>query len=245
MQNESRVKKKKLISTLIILVLIPTTILFGKIALGDRRYYFISLLVIIYTMVPFFMLFEKRKPKAREIILISSLSAIGVAGRMIFFMTPHFKPVMAIVIITGVALGREAGFLTGAITAFVSNFFFGQGPWTPWQMFSFGLVGFLSGVIFSKEIIKPKRIILCIFGGLSTFFIYGFIMNTSSVFMMNSHISFATLTAFILSGVPVDAIHALSTVIFLYLISEPMIEKLSRIKVKHGLLDNIESRVIS
>ena len=71
------------------------------------------------------MIIEKRKPKSREIILISSLSAIGVAGRMAFFMIPHFKPVMAIVIITGVALGREAGFLTGAITAFVSNFFFG------------------------------------------------------------------------------------------------------------------------
>lgn len=236
MQTESRIKNKKLISALIILVLIPATILFGGMVLGERRYYFISLLLVIYTMIPFFMLFEKRKPKAREIILISSLAAIGVAGRMAFFMIPHFKPVMAIVIITGVALGSEAGFLTGAMTAFVSNFFFGQGPWTPWQMFSFGIVGFLSGIIFNSGIIKPKKIVLSIFGGLATFFIYGFIMNTSSVFMMGSEISFAALVTYIMSGIPVDLVHASSTIIFLYILSEPMIEKLKRIKIKHGLL---------
>lgn len=236
MQNELRVKKKTLINVLIILILIPATILFGVFVLGDRKYYFISILVIIFTMIPFFMLFEKRKPKAREIILISVLSAIGVSGRMAFFMIPQFKPVMAIVIITGVIFGSEAGFLTGAVTAFVSNFFFGQGPWTPWQMFAFGIVGFFSGLIFNRGFKNPNKIILCIFGGVSTFFIYGIIMNSSSLFMMSSEISLSGLIALYISGIPFDLMHAASTVVFLYLISDPMIEKLNRIKIKHGLL---------
>ena len=99
-------------------------------------------------MIPFAFAFENRKPKARELVIISSLCAIGVVGRTAFFMLPQFKPVAAIVIISGVAFGGETGFLVGAITAFVSNFFFGQGPWTPWQMFSFGIIGFLAGIMF-------------------------------------------------------------------------------------------------
>ena len=86
------------------------------------------------------MIFEDRKPQAREVLLIAVMAAIAVVGRMAFFMLPQFKPVTAIVIITGISLGAEAGFLTGAVAGFVSNFFFGQGPWTPWQMFAFGII---------------------------------------------------------------------------------------------------------
>ena len=128
---------------MLILFLIPITIFIGIYYLGDKKYYFISLLIILETMIPFAFAFENRKPKARELVIISSLCAIGVAGRTAFFMLPQFKPVAAIVIISGVAFGGETGFLVGAITAFVSNFFFGQGPWTPWQMFSFGIIGCL------------------------------------------------------------------------------------------------------
>lgn len=225
-------------SAFIILILIPATIAFGMFALDDRSYYFISLLIIIYTMIPFFMAFEGRKPKARELIIIAVLSAIAVVGRMAFFAVPQFKPVVAIVIITGVCFGGESGFLTGAIAGFISNFFFGQGPWTPWQMFSFGIIGFLSGILFAKGRLKKNRISLCIFGGLATFIIYGFIMNVSSLFMFSSNISFKALGAMIISGVPFDLVHAAATVIFLFLISEPMIEKLNRIKIKYGLIES-------
>ena len=108
-------------------------------------------------MIPFFMVFESRKPKARELIIISVLCAIAVSGRTAFFMTPQFKPVVAIVIISGVCFGGEAGFLVGAMTGFVSNFFFGQGPWTPWQMFCFGIIGFLAGILYKKGILKNNK----------------------------------------------------------------------------------------
>ena len=71
-------------------------------------------------------------------------------------MTPQVKPCAAIIIITGIALGKKAGFLTGAMTAFVSNFFMGQGPWTPWQMVAFGLLGYIFGTAYSISLINKK-----------------------------------------------------------------------------------------
>lgn len=240
MQNESvNIKKinfKKLISYLIIVIVIPLTILFGAIFLQDKKYYFISLLVIIYSMIPFLFLFEKSKPKAREIVLIAVMSAIAVVGRAAFFMIPQFKPVVAIVIITGVSLGAEAGFLTGAIAGFVSNFFFGQGPWTPWQMFCFGIIGFLAGILFEKNILKRNKLTLCIFGGLTTLIVYGGIINFASLLMMTSTINMENLIAIYASGLPFDVVHAFSTVVFLFLISNTMLEKLDRVKNKYGII---------
>ena len=240
MQNESvNIKKinfKKLISYLIIVIVIPLTILFGAIFLQDKKYYFISLLVIIYSMIPFLFLFEKSKPKAREIVLSAVMSAIAVVGRAAFFMIPQFKPVVAIVIITGVSLGAEAGFLTGAIAGFVSNFFFGQGPWTPWQMFCFGIIGFLAGILFEKNILKRNKLTLCIFGGLTTLIVYGGIINFASLLMMTSTINMENLIAIYASGLPFDVVHAFSTVVFLFLISNTMLEKLDRVKNKYGII---------
>ena len=95
--------------------------------------------------------FEKRKPKTREVVVLAVMTSIATLGRVIFFMLPQFKPCVAIIIITGIMLGKQSGFLCGALTAFVSDFFFGQGPWTPWQMFAFGIIGFISAIFFKKE----------------------------------------------------------------------------------------------
>jgi energy-coupling factor transport system substrate-specific component len=187
-------------------------------------------------MIPFFMVFENRKPQVRELIIVAVLAAIAVAGRAAFFMLPQFKPVVAVVIIAGVCFGAEAGFLVGAVTGFVSNFFFGQGPWTPWQMFCFGIIGFLAGILYKKEILKKTKLSLCVFGGLATFLIYGGIINIGSLLMFTSEFSWEALLATYISGFWFDLVHAVATVFFLYVISQPMIEKLDRIKVKYGLI---------
>ena len=239
-QNEKskrKISKRTKIATLLILFLIPLTIFIGIYYLGDKKYYFISLLIILETMIPFAFAFENRKPKARELVIISSLCAIGVAGRTVFFMLPQFKPVAAIVIISGVAFGGETGFLVGAITAFVSNFFFGQGPWTPWQMFSFGIIGFLAGIMFQKGILRKTKTDMCVFGFLVTFVIYGGIMNPASVIMWQSNININMVLSSYVMGMPFDFIHAVSTVFFLFLAAEPMLEKLERIKIKYGLIE--------
>ena len=236
-KSKRKISKRTKIATLLILFLIPLTIFIGIYYLGDKKYYFISLLIILETMIPFAFAFENRKPKARELVIISALCAIGVAGRTAFFMLPQFKPVAAIVIISGVAFGGETGFLVGAITAFVSNFFFGQGPWTPWQMFSFGIIGFLAGIMFQKGILRKTKTDMCLFGFVATFVIYGGIMNPASVIMWQSNININMVLSSYVMGMPFDFIHAVSTVFFLFLAAEPMLEKLERIKIKYGLIE--------
>lgn len=229
--------KRLLVSSVIILLIIPAVIAFGIVFLGDRKYYLISLAIILLTTLPFFMSFESRKPSAREIALIAAMCAIGVAGRGAFFMLPQFKPMVSVVIITGICFGAESGFLTGAMTAFVSNFFFGQGPWTPWQMFCCGIIGFLAGIIFGKKPIEKKDYpFVVIFGGISTVVIYGGLMNLSTLFSTASVINWQTVLSVYASGIPFDLVHGAATVFFLIIALKPLTEKLYRIKIKYGLL---------
>ncbi|MBQ2897003.1 MAG: ATP-binding cassette domain-containing protein [Clostridia bacterium] len=236
-KSDRKLTKRTLMATFLILLLIPLTIYVGVFFLGYRKYYFISLLIILETMIPFCMIFEQRKPKARELIVISVLCAIAVAGKAAFFMLPQFKPVVALVIIAGVTFGGETGFLVGAVSGFVSNFFFGQGPWTPWQMFAFGIIGFIAGIFFKKGFLRKTKASLCIFGFIATLVIYGGIMNPASVIMYQASPTKAMLIYAYIRGVPFDLIHGLSTAFFLWFISEPMIDKLERIKFKYGLIE--------
>lgn len=230
------ISKRTIVSALIIMIAVPVTIWFGIVYLNDRKYYYVSLLIIIYSMVPFFMVFENREPQAREIIIISVLAALGVIGRSMFFMLPAFKPMVAIVIISGVTMGAESGFLVGAMTAFASNFIFGQGPWTPWQMFSLGLIGFISGILQRKGLLKKNKWSLCIYGLIVTYLIYGGIMNFASIMMHTNTVTKQILITTYIAGISYDSIHASATVFFMYFISDSMIEKLDRIRLKYGLI---------
>lgn len=220
-----------------LLLAVPLTIYAGHALFGDRKYYFISLLIILETMLPFALVFERRRPQARELVVMAALCGLAVAGRLAFFMLPQCKPVVALVILSGVAFGGEAGFLVGALTGFVSNLFFAQGPWTPWQMFALGLIGFLAGVLFRKGRPRRNRASLALYGGLAAFFLYGGIMNTEMVLMYQSQPTGAMFLATYLQGIPFDLIHAAATVVFLLILSETMLDKLDRIKVKYGLIE--------
>ncbi len=236
-RDKRQLSKRTVTAAVLILLLIPLTIYIGVFYLGDRKYYFISLLIILETMLPFVMIFEGRKPQARELVIIASLCGIGVAGRAAFFMLPQFKPVAAMVIISSVAFGGESGFLVGAMTMFLSNMLYGQGPWTPWQMFAMGVIGFLSGVLFRKGLLRRDRVSLAVFGGVSVFLVYGGIMNPASVLMFQSKVSWPMIITSWVTGAPFDLIHAAATVFFLLVMGEPMLEKLDRIKVKYGLVE--------
>jgi energy-coupling factor transport system substrate-specific component len=216
---------------------VPATIAGGVLLLDDRRYYLIAMAILVYAMVPFGMVFERRRPQARELVVLAVMTAIGVAGRAAFFMVPQFKPVAAIVVITGVCLGPEAGFLVGAMTAFTSNFLFGQGPWTPWQMFAFGVIGFLAGIIFRPGRLPRKTALMVLFGGVATFAVYGPVMDTAALFMFYPRPTTALAVATYASGVPMNLIHASATVVFLAVLARPMTEKLQRIQVKYGLVE--------
>ena len=188
-------------------------------------------------MLPFFLIFEGRKPQARELVIIAVICAVGVAGRAVFFMLPQFKPVMALAIIAGVAFGGETGFLVGAMTMLASNVLFSQGPWTPWQMFCMGIIGFLAGVLFRKGWLRRSRVSLCIFGALAAIVIYGGIMNPASALMWAPDLNGKILLTYYISGFPMDCIQAAATWLFLWFAAEPMLEKLDRIKVKYGVVE--------
>ena len=222
----------------VILVLIPLLIAFGIVFLKGRSYYFISICVIVAAMLPFFAAFEDRRPQARELVLISSLVVIATAGRAVFFMLPHFKPVTALVIVAGIGLGAEAGFLTGAMTGFVSNFFFGQGPWTPWQMFAFGVIGFLAGLLFEKRMRRENLPLVgvCVYGFLATVVIYGLLLDTSTALSVLEGLTWQSALACYVAGVPVNITHGVSTVVFLSLCAKPMLKKIRRMRKKYGLL---------
>ena len=236
-KHKGKLSKRTIASMFLILILIPVTIWIGITLFDDRKYFVISLAIAVYCMLPFFLIFEGRKPQARELLTIAVLVAIAVAGRAAFFMVPSFKPVVAVTIISAVCFGAESGFLVGALSMLSSNMLFGQEPWTPWQMFAAGIIGFLAGILFQKGWLKARKISLCIYGFLATVFIYGGIMNPASLVMTSYAITKRNLLAIYMSGLPVDLVHASATVIFLWIASKPMIEKLERIKVKYGMIE--------
>lgn len=234
--RKRKIPKRTLVSAVMILLAVPLTIFIGVTYLEGKKYLFISLLVMLECMLPFFLIFEGRKPQARELVIIAVLCAIAVVGRMAFYFLPQFKPVIALVIISGVAFGGESGFLVGSMTMLLSNMMFQQGPWTPWQMFATGIIGFLAGVLFRKGLLCRSRISLCIFGFVTTVALYGVIMNISTAVTYHAVLNLETITAYLALGFPFDIVHGLSTVVFLYFGAEPMLEKLDRIKTKYGLL---------
>ncbi len=237
-KEKRNLSKRTIVASVAILLFIPLTIFSGIFYLDNRQYNIVALLVLLECMLPFILVFEGRKPKARELVTIAVLCAIGIAGRSLFFMLPQFKPVLALTIIAGVAFGGEAGFLVGAVTMLLSNMLFSQGPWTPWQMFAMGIIGFLAGILFKKGWLRRTRVSLAVFGAFTAIVIYGGIMNPAAAFMVSSQsITLKSLMAYYISGLPMDLVHGFGTVIFIMLAAEPMLEKMDRIKVKYGLVE--------
>ena len=237
-RDKRNLSKRTVAASVAILLLIPLTVFAGVFYLEDRHYNIVAVLVLLECMAPFLLVFEGRKPKVRELVTIAVLCGIGIAGRGLFFMLPQFKPILALTVIAGVAFGGEVGFLVGAMTMLTSNMIFGQGPWTPWQMFAMGIIGFLAGVLFKKGWLRRSRASLSVFGGFTAVIVYGGIMNPASAIIMSSEtINWDVIVACYLTGLPMDLVHALGTVIFLMIAAEPMLEKMDRIKVKYGIAE--------
>lgn len=235
--SKHSVDTKQILSVVLTeLIGIPLCIAIGFFFFGDRKYLFISMMTAVLSCIPFWTSLSRGKYSAKKVVLIAVLVAIATAGRSVFFMFPGIKPMAAVVIVTGISLGAEAGFLTGSLTMLLSNMLFGQGPWTPWQMFSMGLIGLLAGLLAAagKERME-KRSSLCLFGLISPLVIYGGIMNFASLLMMSYTINKESIIAIYLSGIPMDLLHAVSTVVFLAIGGKPMLEKIERVKKKHGI----------
>ncbi|MBQ8861304.1 MAG: ECF transporter S component [Clostridia bacterium] len=224
--------KKNIAKYIVLLVLVPLAVLLGAVAFDDKKYIFVSACVAVLSCVPFFMSFEGKKTSTKRLVLLAVMLSFSVAGRYIFAFLPHFKPVTAIVVIAGIYLGTESGFLCGALSALVSGFIFGLGPWTPFQMFAWGLIGLLSSLL--SEFLKKNKIALCVFGAVSGV-IYSLLLDIVSTMWYDGVFNPSRYLALFVTALPVTAVYAASNVIFLFLLATPMGKKLERIKIKYGL----------
>ena len=232
------------LSLAIIVLLVPlAVVLFTRL---KQSFYLSGLTIIVLTIAAFFLHFESRKPQARELVLLAVLCALAVASRAAFGFVPHFKPMLAIVMLTGIAFGPEAGFLCGAISGFASNFIFGQGPWTPWQMFAYGIGGMLAGLFALWGILKKsprawknggwKDILgLTVFGFLCILLVVGPLLDTSTFFMAGYNTS--SPMAIYLAGVPVNCVHGTAVALTMLLFGKPLLDRLQRIQIKYGMME--------
>lgn len=202
--------------------------------LKGNNYYVVSLIIILAGMMRFLLSFEKSHPSVQMMAVIAALCGLAIASRIAFFFLPQIKPMAAVVIITGIVFGGETGFITGAVTAFVSNFYFGQGSWTPFQMFALGLTGFLAGILFKK---KHSRILVAVYGFFSVVILYGGIVDLNTIFMMSGEPDSGTIAGIYLSGLPFNILFGVSTAIFLYLLYQPVVRRLERICRRYQLID--------
>ena len=229
--------KKSNIATLIVfLLLIPLTLFLGT-KLPGRSYYISGTLIIIELMIPFFMAFEGRRPQAREMVVIAVMCALAIAGRVVIPI-PNFKAAYAIILISGIAFGPEAGFMVGAITAFASNFFYGQGPFTPWQMFGYGAGGMLAGFAFRPRWLPRKSWVMAVFGFLAVLLWIGPLLDISTVFLAVPEFSWGALATMLVSGFYVNISQAICTAIIMLLLGRALLEKLDRIKMKYGMMED-------
>lgn len=229
-------KKSNIATILIFLLAVPATLILGS-QMPGRWYYLTSTLIIIELLIPFFLKFEGRKPQARELVVIAVMCALAVAAR-VAIPIPNFKAIYAIIMIAGIAFGPESGFLVGAVSALSSNFFLSQGPYTPWQMMAYGAGGMLAGFLFREGRLPRKPVLMGMVGFLGVLLFVGPLLDTCTVFLAPISMNLSSILAIYISGFTVNISQGLSTFAVLFLLGNPMLEKLDRIKVKYGMMED-------
>ena len=226
--------KKNIITWLVFLLAAPATLLLGS-RLPGRWYYLTATLIILELLIPFFLSFEGRRPQARELVVIAVMCALAVAAR-VAIPIPNFKAIYGIVMIAGIALGAESGFLVGAVSALASNFLMSQGPYTPWQMMAYGLGGMVAGFLFRKGGLPRKPLYMGIAGFACVVLLMGPLLDTCSVFFVPMHVRAQTAAAIYLAGLPVNLLQGACTFLVMFLLGKPLLEKLERLGVKYGMM---------
>lgn len=207
---------------------IPALVALGALVFPERAYLLIALGVAALSLLLFSAGFEQKQTGSRRMVLTAVMIALCIAGRFI----PFFKPVAALTILAGLYMGAEAGFLTGALAAALSNFFFGQGPWTPFQMMAWGMIGLMAGYL--AQPLKRRRFLLLTYALLSGV-VYTLVMDVWTVLWYSGTPSWGLYAAAFLTALPHTALYAASNVLFLALLATPVGRKLERIRVKYGL----------
>ena len=235
-QQENKKKKTDKafwVSIVIMVICIPATVVVSYL-LGDRNLYIASVIIMILAMVPFFVRFEGKKPDARYLAVIAVLTAIAVISRVAFIWFPSFKPMAGIIIMTAIAFGPQTGFMCGALSMIISNIIFGQGPWTPWQMFCYGMIGFVAGLLANARILSEKHVIRT---SLVSFVLVTILssafLDTSSLFLMISTITWESAVTVYTAGFFYNMLNALASSLCIFILLKPFMAILTRLKTKY------------
>lgn len=225
---EERCCMKKVLRIVIPFVLIPLVVLLGAVVFDEKQHLFFSFAVAALSVMLFVAGFERKITGTRRMVIVAVMIALSIVGRFI----PFFKPVTAIAVMTAIYLGGESGFLVGSLSALLSNFYFGQGPWTPFQMLAWGLVGLFAGWL--AKPLKTHRWFLVLYGVLAGVG-YSFIMDVWAVLWHNNDFSWSLYSAAVVAALPHTVLYAVSNFIFLWFMKKPFGNKLERVKKKYGV----------
>ncbi len=219
---------RTILKILIPFVMIPTVAILGSMVFDEKKHIFVSFFVALLSLILFLAGFEKKEIGTRRMVIVSVMIALSIVGRFL----PFFKPVTAITVITAIYLGGEAGFLVGALSALLSNFYFGQGPWTAFQMLAWGLIGLIAGFL-AKPLLK-SRVALLVYGAISGV-VFSLIMDIWSVLWYSEGFNLALYSAALVTAIPHTILYSISNFIFLFFMAKPFGDKLNRIKIKYGV----------
>ena len=226
--SQTKVKKKKHRITLVTVVLFITVFLVFVPLLTNKHYVLASVLFLILSFLPFMVRFEQKKVTARELVILAVLAALAAVSRIPFAALPSVQPATFVIIITGIVFGAESGFVVGALTALVSNLFLGQGPWTPWQMYAWGMIGLVAGLLKDCWLMQTNtgRILFGFISGI----LFGWMMNLWIVLSLIQSIGWGEVITYYAASLPFDVTHGLSNVLFLLLFANSWLRILTRFK---------------
>jgi energy-coupling factor transport system substrate-specific component len=189
----------------------------------------ISAAVLVIALAAGFAWYERGHPSARVLALVGTLAALAVLGRIAFAPLPNVKPTTDIILISGYVLGGAPGFVVGAVSALVSNFFFGQGPWTPWQMAAWGGVG-IGGAVLAR--VAGRRLgrlplaLACAIAGLA----YGLVLDVSTWVNFTGAETSGSFGAVLVTAAPFDAAHAIGNFLFCLAFGPALVRAVARFR---------------
>ena len=232
--SEARGSRDGSLRDVLVLAAVPVVLALAAVS-GFAQSALLSLAVVLAAVGLVFVGFERSRPGLRQVMPAVVLGALAAAGRVLFAPLPDFKPVSAICILAGVVFGRRCGFMVGALAALVSNFFFGQGPWTPWQMYGWGLIGYLAGVLADTGLFDRFRPTVYAYGFLSGL-LYGIVLDSWHVIGYISPLTWESALLSYGAGLPFNVVHGVATAAFLLALYAPWRRKLERIRAKYALM---------
>lgn len=219
---------------LISLIMAILTVIIGVLLWRDQQYNLIIMLLVVISWIPFYFKYELSHPKTREVVILAIMIALTTLARTLFILFPSFKPVSALVIIMAVVFGKQDGFLCGSLSALISDFVFGIGPWTPFQMFAWGLIGYLAGM-FCHQLYQNKWLLYS-YGAVAGI-IFSMIMDLWSVLAIDNSFNLSRYLFTVIAALPVTITYIVSNIIFIFVFKDAMFKILQRVKIKYGIME--------